>query len=93
MTVFVSAEPFVGTTLSSSQNQAGVTSYFFPSELGAETAFAVNETGRYVRGATEHIFGRVKCGHILLGRKHQNRQEDDFCHIVDDTTPKSLPCV
>jgi RHS repeat-associated protein len=47
--VFVSDVPFTSTNLTSTQNQAGVSSYYTTGQCGFPTEMAINRTGRYVR--------------------------------------------
>lgn len=47
--VFVSDVPFTSTDLSSTQNQAGVSSYYTPGDGETPTTISVNRSGRYVR--------------------------------------------
>ena len=47
--VFVSDVPFADTTLSSSQNQEGVSDFFTAGALNTETTMTINRTGRYIR--------------------------------------------
>lgn len=47
--VFVSDVPFTSTDLTTTQNQAGVSSYYTAGQCGFPTDLAINRTGRYVR--------------------------------------------
>ena len=47
--IFVSDVPFEGTTLESSQNQAGVSDYYVNGVVGENVTVDVGRTGRYVR--------------------------------------------
>lgn len=47
--VFVSDVPFTSTDLTTTQNQAGVSSYYTSGECGFPTELSINRTGRYVR--------------------------------------------
>ena len=47
--VFVSDAPFTSTDLTTTQNQAGVSSYYTAGQCGFPTDLAINRTGRYVR--------------------------------------------
>lgn len=47
--VFVSDVPFTGTTVVQSQDQAGVTDFYFVGTASEHEVFAPNRTGRYVR--------------------------------------------
>jgi RHS repeat-associated protein len=47
--VFVSDVPFTSTDLTTTQNQAGVSSYYTAGQCGFPTELAINRTGRYVR--------------------------------------------
>ncbi len=47
--VLVSDDPFISTDLTTSINQAGVTSFYFAGNAGSPTVVNVNTSGRYVR--------------------------------------------
>jgi hypothetical protein len=47
--VFVSDQPFASTDVTATQNQAGVWTYYNPSQAAALTSITVNRTGRYIR--------------------------------------------
>ena len=47
--VFVSDVPFTSTNLTTTQNQAGVSTYYTAGQCGFPTELAINRTGRYIR--------------------------------------------
>jgi hypothetical protein len=47
--VFVSDQPFTSTDLTTTQNQAGVSSYYTAGQCSFPTELAINRTGRYIR--------------------------------------------
>src|SRR5205085_12031194 len=47
--IFVSDQPFTSSDLTTTQNQAGVSSYYSVGQCGFPTELAINRTARYVR--------------------------------------------